>query len=182
MRKIEKLEEPDVLRQNKDDWNARIRKGELLGPRVMAQASWNLFRLESADEARELAAELEPGQGFIKVFNPPLPEPYFTFLEAAQKKGVQVLGHRPRAVSAIDAARAGHLSFEHARLFLFESFPGAPELRENYRARYAGEVPSIGRLDNTDNMRAMLDEHDPRMFDEIVAAIDRRHRDRAEPA
>ncbi|MCP3993726.1 MAG: hypothetical protein GY722_01475 [bacterium] len=51
---------------------------------------------------------------------------------------------------------AGHLSFEHARLFLFECFPGAEEMRERYRARYAGESDDSARIDDTELL--LLDE------------------------
>jgi imidazolonepropionase-like amidohydrolase len=157
--------------EQKIDWRVQIRSGKLLGPRIMGQTGQTLFRLRSAVEARELVAGIEAGNDFIKVLNQVLPDPYFALLEAANRKGIPVLGHRPRAVGAIDAARAGHRSFEHARLFLFECFPGAPELRERHRAQYAGEATSAGRLVTTDLRRAMIDDHDPEMFDALVATM-----------
>jgi imidazolonepropionase-like amidohydrolase len=157
--------------EQKNEWRERILNGTLLGPRIMGQAGLILFSMETEDEARRLIDDLDEGSGFIKVYNQVLPGAYFALLDAARQKGIDVLGHRPRSVSAVDAARAGHKSFEHARLFLFECYPGAKELRERYRARYAGEVPSTGRLDSTATRRAMIDEHDPEMFDKLVTSM-----------
>ena len=155
----------------KDRWREEIREGRLLGPRTPGRAVRSIFNLPDAETARTVARGLEPGRDFIKIFNGLLPEPYFALLEEAGERGVPVVGHRPRAISALDAARAGQRSFEHARLFLFECFDGAAELREAYRARYAGDDDGGGRLDDTDALRAMLDRHSEAMFDELTATM-----------
>ncbi len=152
----------------KKDWQKQILTGNLLGPRVMGQASFMVSGLSSEDEARDRANHIHGERDFIKVLNPVLPDHYFPLIEEANKKGIPVLGHRPRAVRAVDAANAGHKSFEHARLFLFECYPGAPKLRERYRARYAGVDTMNGRIETTAMRREMIDNHDPGLFKELV--------------
>ena len=156
--------------QQKREWSSQIRAGELLGPRIKGQTGQIITRLASVDAARDRVARTDEGE-FLKVYNQLLPEPYFALLKAAGERGIPVVGHRPRAVAAIDAARAGHRSFEHARLFLFECFPGAADLRERYRARYTGQSSSSGRLETTDLRRAMIDQHDSEMFDALAATM-----------
>jgi hypothetical protein len=105
--------------------------------------------------------------GFVKVFNQVYPDAFAAMLEAAGEAGVDVVGHRPRAVAAIDASAAGMRSFEHARLFLFECFDGTDDLRRNYLAQFNGEGDG-GRLDDTAGLQAMLDGHDPAMCDALI--------------
>ncbi len=157
--------------QQKREWNTQIREGRLLGPRVMGQAGRIIASLPGVDAVGNLVASTDPRDEFLKVYNQVLPEPYFALLQSAKTKGVSVVGHRPRSVAAIDAARAGHRSFEHARLFLFESFPGAAALRQRYLARYTGQDSNSGSLESTDLRRAMIDEYDSEMFDAVVTAM-----------
>src|SRR5699024_9056053 len=75
---------------------------------------------------------------------------------------LEVVGHRPLAVSAIEAAAAGQRSLEHARVFLHESFAGSAALRE-----------AAARGEWREDRRRMVDDHDPAMaraiFDTLVA-------------
>jgi imidazolonepropionase-like amidohydrolase len=158
-------------RELKERWREEIRTRTLLGPRTPGRAVRSIFSLPDAESARAVVAGLEPGHDFIKIFNGLLPEPYFALLDEAGRRGVPVVGHRPRAIAAIDAVRAGQKSFEHARHFLFECFDGAADLREAYRARFANEAGGGSRLDDTDALRAMIDRHSPRMFDNLAAAM-----------
>lgn len=156
----------------KKNLHQQILSGKLLGPRVVGYASVFVSSLDSIDEARELVNDLVGSKaGFIKVYNQLLPDHYFSLIEEAKKRDIAVLGHKPRAVSAIDGANAGHKSFEHARLFLFECYPGASELRERYRARYSGEGSTGGRIIKTSDRREMIDNHDPELFDELAAVM-----------
>jgi hypothetical protein len=154
----------------KNNWRQQILSGNLLGPRLIGQASLTVSSLNSEDEAREILKSLDYSEtDFIKVFNAVLPDPLFSLLE--NKKGIPVLGHKPRAVRAIDAANAGFKSFEHARLFLFECYPGAQKLRERYLARYTSEDTSHGRIETTEMRREMIDTHDSELFNELVEAM-----------
>lgn len=71
-----------------------------------------------------------------------------------------MVGHRPLAVRAIEAAAAGQKSIEHARFFLHETFPGSAALRSTVAAGHWQE-----------DRRRIVDEHDPAMAEEIFAAF-----------
>ncbi len=153
----------------KKKWREQIAAGALLGPRVMAQAGAIANGLATEEDARGLVASTQAE--FIKTFDYLLPEPYYALLAEAKKQGISVVGHRPRPIKAIDAARAGHRSFEHARLFLFEAFPGADALRERYRARYSGEDASRTQIETTALLREMIDTHSEDQFHELVRVM-----------
>ena len=158
--------------EQKKDWNKQAIAGNIIGPRIMGQASVFVFSLETETEARKLVDNFVVGNGdFFKVYNGVLPDPYFALLKEANAKGIPVLGHKPRAVSAIDAANYGHKSFEHARLFLFECYPGAQKLRERYLARYTGVDTLNGSIETTAMRREMIDNHDPKLFNELAAVM-----------
>jgi imidazolonepropionase-like amidohydrolase len=71
---------------------------------------------------------------------------------------MDVVGHRPHAVSAIDAA-ANQKSIEHARFLLHESFAGAAALRDTPRAQWR------------EDRRRILAEHDPVLAQSIFTAM-----------
>lgn len=155
----------------KKDWQQQINEGALLGPRIMSVSQSVVTSLSSEEEARERVAASPDLENMIKVYHGVLPEYYLTFMEAANEKGIAVAGHRPQALSAIEASKAGQKSFEHARLFLYESYPGAPTLRARFLARYSGEDTSRNRIVTTTERREMLDGFDPELFDQVVAAM-----------
>ncbi len=152
----------------KKELDRQIREGQLFGPRFQALTGRMVGYLESEDAAVEVINRF-PGQApdHVKVYNAVLPDPFFRLMQEAQNKGVPVLGHKPRAVSAFEAVPAGIKSFEHARLFLFECYPGAAELREAYRAIYAGEA-SGSWLDSPERLQEMMDTHSDSMFIELA--------------
>ena len=161
----------DVSNQQNNQWRRQILAGELMGPRVMGQVSAIIGRLRSKADADAIIADLDYKKNeFIKITNAPLRDPFFRLLEQARKKGITLASHKPRSVKALDAVNAGMKSMEHARYFLFESFPGAPEFRERYQAYYSGQDTG-GAIYTTEARRAMIDKHDPAMFYELVNAM-----------
>jgi hypothetical protein len=155
--------------EDKQQWAQRILSNELLGPRFQSKAGLFVAQLSSEQQTKALVEGFpDAAPDFIKVYNAVLPEFYFLLLEEAGQRSIPVVGHKPRAVKAVDALRAGHKSFEHARLFLFECYPGAENLREAYRARYAGEAKQDGPLVTTKVMREMIDTHSDSMFMALV--------------
>jgi len=80
-------------------------------------------------------------------------------VDEAKKVGVDVVGHRPLAISAIEVAKH-QKSIEHARFILHESFPGSAALRE-----------SVAKGAWSEDRRQMLDQHDPQMAAAIFSAM-----------
>jgi hypothetical protein len=167
------LERGQACLEDKRSWNEGVGRGELVGPRVMGIASFIVhgpsrrdepypafFTPGTEDEARELARYAKTrGFDFLKVYDSLPRDAFLALLAEARAQSLDVVGHRPRTVSALEASRAGQRSMEHARLFLEECFPGAEELRSN------------GRRYTTADRRAMVDEHDGSMCNELFAAM-----------
>jgi len=86
---------------------------------------------------------------------------YLALVDEARRLGLDVVGHRPHAVSAIDAA-AHQKSLDHARFLLHESFAGSAELRAQ-----------AGTAAWREDRRRMLDEHDPAMAAAVFEAMAR---------
>jgi hypothetical protein len=158
--------------EDKRMWNTQIGKGEIIGPRFMGISSFSVngpadrydnypsyFNTRTPEEARRLVRYFkEQNLDFIKVYNDMLPEPFFALLDEAQKAGLDVVGHRPVRVGAIEASNAGMKSFEHARLFLKEGYAGVEEFRnrEDINSAYTTEV-----------RREMIEMNDDTITDEI---------------
>jgi hypothetical protein len=127
-------------------WQRRIQEGEL-GPRLLALSSWSVmarsswpakgprglaeelpafYAVSTAEQGRQLARYfVDRRVDFIKVTGH-LPRDGFLGLAAeARRLGLGIAGHEQLATNAIEASNAGMRSFEHARVFLFNCFPGA---------------------------------------------------------
>jgi hypothetical protein len=132
---------------DRDAWNGRVVRGEMVGPLIQAAA---IFQIEGPDDlgldpdsmsTPAAAAQLRQavralrarGIDFIKLtMEEELPlELYHVLMEEARAVGLPVTGHLPRPLSAAEAARRGFRSVEHARVFVNECFPRA----EPYRRR-----------------------------------------------
>lgn len=163
-------------------WTEQANNDQLVGPRVQGIASWHLngpgihdqikgvpefFGAANAEQAREFVryyadknADKYPGKvDAIKVYNYISKEAYFALVDEAKKSGLDVVGHRPLAISAIEAAQH-QKSIEHARFILHESFAGSADLRE-----------SVTKGIWSEDRRKMIDEHDPQMANAIFAAM-----------
>ena len=156
----------------KSKWREETLTGDLLGPRVIGQANLFIENLETKEQVHKLLNSVsfdEPD--FIKVYNSVLPGPFFSLMNEANELGIKVLGHKPRSVSAIDASKAGYESFEHARLFLYECYSGADELRATYLRRYTSETESSGYVVTPTKLREMVDLHDSKMCNELMKVM-----------
>lgn len=148
------------------DWQERIEAGTLLGPRLLALASWAVggdeeitssmpafFKASTAVEGRELARYFKNrGVDFIKVYTGIPREGYLGLAEEARKLSLPFAGHQPAALSLIEISNAGQASVEHAVLFLRDCFPGADSVRRG-----------LLRLSATDLRRRRVDDYDPQI-------------------
>jgi len=156
------------------DWEARA--GLRVGPRVVAAGSIAIDGAQDNDDskptfltaatpadARKLVRALvdEGAADFIKIYSRIPRDSYFALMDEASRAGIIAAGHKPLAVSFVEAADAGQKSMEHAREMLLDSFPGAAELQRNPKER---NLP-VSRL------REILDSHDPQMLRDIFAAM-----------
>ncbi|MFP5306218.1 MAG: hypothetical protein ACLGI7_10410 [Gammaproteobacteria bacterium] len=162
--------------EDKRRWTAEALAGERVGPRIVATTSFmangpgvlarmkgvpEFFDTATADQARAFVRHFAGRVDAIKVYDRIPRDAYFALVDEARRLGMDVVGHRPHAVSAIEAA-AHQKSIEHARFILHESFAGAAELRSRG-----------GTSAWQEDRRRMLDEHDPHMAEAIFAAMKR---------
>jgi imidazolonepropionase-like amidohydrolase len=155
-------------------WTEQANNNQLVGPRVQGITSWYLngpgiheqikglpefFGAANAQQAREFVRYYADKVDAIKVYNNISREAYFALVDEAKKVGIDVVGHRPLAISAIEAAQH-QKSIEHARFILHESFVGSAALRESATKGLWSE-----------DRRRMIDEHDPQMADAIFSAM-----------
>lgn len=160
--------------EDKRRWTAEAIAGKRVGPRMIATTSFmangpgtldrlrgvpDFFGTATAEQARAFVQHFAGRVEAIKVYDRIPREAYFALVEEAERLGLDVVGHRPHSVSAIEAA-AHQKSIEHARFILHESFRGSAELRNS------GGTPQWH-----ENRRRMLDEHDPQMAEAIFAAM-----------
>jgi imidazolonepropionase-like amidohydrolase len=160
--------------EEKRQWGREGEAGLRVAPRVVATTSFmangprtlervkgvpRFFGTANAAEARAFVRHQAAVRGVdaIKVYDRIPRDAYFALVDEAKRLKLDVVGHRPYAVSIIEAAAAGQKSIEHARVFLHESYAGSAELRR----------AAVWR----EERRRMLDEHDPRMADEAFAAF-----------
>ncbi len=150
-----------------------IDAGERIGPRLLALGSWIVngrrglpesapafFAAETAEQGRQLARHhAERGVDFVKIYDGVSREGFFALVEEARRLGLDVAGHLPLGISAIEASNAGQRSFEHARVFLFNCFAGAAEFR--------GSSAELDANTTTAWRRRMVNEYDPAICDGV---------------
>jgi len=105
------------------EWRKQIQAGEMIGPRIKG-TSWMLdgpeavfegvVKLATKKEAREVALQFaKEGVDFLKVQSWITPEGLEGVLEVGREKGLDVVGHVPWHMDAIQASNAGLKSIEH---------------------------------------------------------------------
>ena len=101
----------------------RIRRGEVLGPEILATgpilddrpSHWPFRRrVRNAEEGRTAVRDLRSrGADFIKVHDGTPREVFFAMADEAIKAGLPVVGHVPNNVTVEEAVEAGIRSIEH---------------------------------------------------------------------
>ncbi|HEX8619383.1 MAG TPA: amidohydrolase family protein [Thermoanaerobaculia bacterium] len=160
--------------EEKRRWTAEALAGKRIAPRIVESTSWMAngpgmaarlgdvpayFDTATPEQARQFVRHFAGKVDAIKVYDRIPRDSYFALVDEARRQQLDVVGHRPRAVSAIEAA-ANQKSIEHARFILEESFPGSAELR---RQAAAGQWKP--------DRRRMIDQHEPAMAQTIFAAM-----------
>jgi len=152
------------------DWQARIEAGTLLGPRLLALATWvvngprglqpgmpTFYRAGTREEGQQLARYFKDrGFDFIKIYNGVSREGYLGLAEEARRLGLPFAGHEPATLSAIELSNAGQRSLEHSRVFLLNCWAGADSMRRG-----------LLKLSPTAVRRRMIDEYDPKICAEV---------------
>ena len=157
------------INEERRAWKAQIEAGRLLGPKIVAYADEMVGgNYDEQDLDSLVRRSAESPDTFIKVYSAVMPQRFLTLAGLAKEQGVVIAGHYPNSVNPIDAANAGQKSFEHGLLFLNHAYAGADDLRQQYRAYYAGQ----GSLERPLEQRnRVFSDFDPARFEALVAAM-----------
>src|SRR5688572_8884266 len=164
---------PGCIEQYRD-LQRQIDSGTVLGPRLVALASWpvnggagiidsmpTFFNAATEEDGRKLARHFkERGVDLIKIYENISREGYVGLADEARKLGLPFAGHEPRAFSAIELSNFGQRSLEHSRTFLVNCFSAADSVRRG-----------LLRLTPTQQRRRMVDEYDHALCAEVFGTF-----------
>lgn len=130
-----------------DSARARVARGELAGPRLVAAGHildgvppiWpGSVGVATAEQARRAVDSLAAaGADFIKVYSRLTPEAFRAAADQAARRGLAVVGHVPSLVTVSDAADAGMRSIEHLQQIPQACSSRGDQLLAEYRAAQA---------------------------------------------
>lgn len=138
---------------DKRRWNARIARGQMSAPRIVATSSYYLENpdLTPADVSALAATYERRGLDALKVYNRLSRPAYFRAADEARKRGMRLVGHLPRAIALPEAIAAGQASFEHGHVLARHCFRRAPAWRSG----------ALDRMAPAALLEAVMAEHDP---------------------
>jgi len=126
-------------------WNKELENNTRVTPRYVLQSSYQIdgassvpddfpdyFKLQNNEDVDSLLNFYKNEHvDFIKVYQQILPKSYKKLALEAPKYGMHLAGHKPMFISLEEAITLGQRSFEHGRVFMYESFPKADSLRNS---------------------------------------------------
>jgi len=140
-------------------WDNELLNNKRVTPRYVLQSSYQIdgkysvpsdspsfFKLENtSDVPKLLDFYKKENVNFIKVYQQIKPNSYRKLALEAPKYGMHLAGHKPMFLSLEEAINLGQKSFEHGRIFMFESFPKADSLKnpDNWKEFYSKSKKSI---------------------------------------
>lgn len=149
----------------------RLAKGDLLGPRLLANGptvdgypplASNPVVVRTAAEARAVVNELaDHGADFIKVYENLSREAYFAIMDQARRRGIAVDGHVPFRVPPAEAADAGQRTFEHVLAVAL----GCSTEAEAERGAFARVLSEPGRPKEVEQPPLALFRHERRLYE-----------------
>lgn len=162
-------------------WNEDLENNVHVGPRYVLQSSFQIdgsgsipddapefFKVEKEDDIPQLLEFYRnEGADFIKVYAEIPAASYIKMARSVSKYGLHIAGHKPLNVTLEECINLGQRSFEHGRIFMFDCFPGAEQLRtaQNKREQFSLSMQSmvddfdITRAEELMNLMRVKDSH-----------------------
>ncbi|WP_422107061.1 amidohydrolase family protein [Winogradskyella sp.] len=153
-------------------WNAELNAHKRVMPRYVLQSSYQIdgassvpngfpdfFKLENPEQVDSLLQFYKNEQvDFIKIYQQIPVDSYRRLARRAQDYGLHIAGHKPMFLSLEEAVNLGQRSFEHGRIFLFESFPEADSLKH----------PKNWKTNFSKYKRKLIVNYDPELASELM--------------
>ncbi|HEX8226192.1 MAG TPA: amidohydrolase family protein [Allosphingosinicella sp.] len=148
---------------DKRRWSADAARGRLAGPRFVSVASYYLEKpdLVPAEISARAADARARGIDELKVYNRLARPAYLHAAAEAQRRGLRLVGHLPRALALEEALANGQSSFEHAHLFVRHCYARAGDWRSG----------ALAGADPTRLAEAMVAGQDPKRCAAAFAAM-----------
>ena len=140
-------------------WNDELLNNTRITPRYILQSSYQIdgkssvpssspsfFSLENSNDVTQFLDFYKKEKiDFIKVYQQIKPNSYRKLALEAPKYGMHIAGHKPMFLSLEEAVNLGQKSFEHGRIFMFESFSQADSLKkpESWKKYYSKSKKKI---------------------------------------
>jgi len=159
-----------------EKWNREVENQKLIGPRLHSFTSFaiegpnemfkgkpSFFNCATPIDAVNLVQYLKKQNvTLIKVYNNIPREAFFALMLEANKLGIDVAGHKPLRVSTIEASNSGMKSLEHAKFFIWDSYPMAESIRK---------LSNPSKTENTVLRKNMLEKHDSILLQEMFTTF-----------
>ncbi|AXT54492.1 hypothetical protein D1815_01545 [Aquimarina sp. AD1] len=153
-------------------WNAELNAYKRIMPRYVLQSSYQIdgassvpdgfpdfFKLDTPEQVDSLLHFYKKEQvDFIKVYQQIPKESYKALAKKAPSYEMHIAGHKPMFLSLEEAVNLGQRSFEHGRIFMFESFPEADSLKN----------PNNWKSYFSKSKRRLVDEFDPKIATKLM--------------
>lgn len=160
-------------------WNKSLLEKGLPSPRHVLQSSFQIngpssvpsgfpeyFKMESMDDVDQLLQFYKGVQtDFIKVYSMMSPDIYRELAKKVKNHDMHIAGHKVLSVSLEEAIILGQRSFEHGRIFMYDCFPDAKQLRmaenkfETYKELKNNMINDFNEVQAAHLMRLMA-KHD----------------------
>ncbi|MEO0527168.1 MAG: amidohydrolase family protein [Bacteroidota bacterium] len=153
-------------------WNAELDAYKRVTPRYVLQSSYQIdgpasvpdgfadfFKLENPEQVDSLLQFYKNEHvDFIKIYQQIPVASYRKLAKSAKNYGLHIAGHKPMFLSLEEAIHLGQRSFEHGRIFLFESFPEADSLKhpQNWKGNFSKYK------------RRLITEYDPKIARKLM--------------
>lgn len=158
------------------DWKKRIADGKLLGPRFFAggplvdgpKPMWPAsIAVSTPEEGRAAVRKLKAeGADFIKVYSLIPREPFYAIADEAKKQQIPFEGHKPDALTNLEASASGMASIEHMLGFPREF--ADPAKMQKLRESLPADMDRVERRVKT--VEGLIAAHDPGREQEVYQA------------
>jgi len=159
-------------------WQKKIRRGKLIGPRMLIGSELidgvppvfdeaTSSAVSNASDARRIVdAEVANHADFIKVYNRLTHDEYMAIAEESKKKNIDFEGHVPFSVSIVEASRAGQKSVEHLSGVLLACSTKEEQLRKQMlNAKEADWMANIAQA------KILLDTYDEKKASAVFSIL-----------